>query len=467
MPPHHPVADDTIVAVITPPGEGGIAVLRLSGPRAISAVDAVFHGKQPLAGAASHSAHVGMLTEPDGAVLDEVVVTIFRAPRSYTAEDVAEVSCHGSTFIAQKILQSFVRQGMRPAEPGEFTRRAFLNGRIDLSQAEAVAELIRSRSDMARDAALRQLQGLHTNRFEEIKGKILNLCSLLELELDFSEEGISITETGTNELTIRTIVEELTQLIDSYKFGKIYRDGVKVVLVGQPNVGKSSLLNALLNEQRSIVTDISGTTRDTIEEAIRLAGYSVRVVDTAGLRHTVDPVELEGIRRTLAEIEDADVVAYLLDASSPNPAQDMVRLSSLVASKGGASGIMLVVNKVDLALGWTPPISMPAGMGIYKVSAKTGFGIEELKRAISDRCFSGDFHLSEKSVIVTNARHQASLIQAKAALERSLASLVGGQSNEFIALDMHAALRHLGEITGATTTEEVLNNIFASFCIGK
>jgi tRNA modification GTPase len=465
MPSLHPVADDTIVAIITPPGEGGIAVLRLSGADAISAVDKVFHGKQPLSAAASHTAHVGTLSDEQGELLDEVVVTVFRAPHSYTAEDVAEVSCHGSPFIAQKILQSFVRRGIRPAEPGEFTKRAFLNGRIDLAQAEAVAELIRSRSDAAQSASLHQLQGLHTNKFEELKKRILDLTSLLELELDFSEEGISLTETSTNERLVDGLVEDLTQLIDSYRFGKVYRDGLKVVLAGKPNVGKSSLLNALLNEHRSIVTEISGTTRDTIEESIRLAGYSVRVVDTAGLRKTSDPVELEGIRRTEAEIEDADVVAYLLDVTSRELSADMERVAQLRSTKGGK--VLVVANKVDLRPDWRLSPALPDRTELYLVSAKTGQGIEALKAALSNMCFSGSFHPAEKSVVITNARHQASLIQARASLLGAAGSLRDGQSNEFVALDLHAALRHIGEITGASTTEDVLNNIFASFCIGK
>jgi tRNA modification GTPase len=227
------------------------------------------------------------------------------------------------------------------------------------------------------------------------------------------------------------------------------------------------LLNSLLNERRSIVTDISGTTRDTIEEALRLSGFVVRVVDTAGLHETSDPVELEGIKRTEAEIDDADVVAYVVDASQANLSSDIVRLARIVSEKGGPQRVMLVVNKIDLAFGWTPPPSLPAGIAVYKVSAKTGSGLDGLKRSISERCFSGSVEPSEKSVVITNARHQASLMQAREALQRSLESIRAGQSNEFIAVDMHASLRHLGEITGATTTEDVLNNIFASFCIGK
>jgi tRNA modification GTPase len=469
MPSNHPRSDDTIVAVITPPGEGGIAVLRLSGADAIAAVDKVFHGKQPLALAASHTAHVGTLADADGGLLDEVVVTIFRAPHSYTAENVAEVSCHGSAFIAEKILNSFVRAGIRPAEPGEFTRRAFLNGRIDLSQAEAVAELIRSRSDAAHKASLYQLQGLHTNKFQELKSRILDLCSLLELELDFSEEGISLIETSTCEGKIRGLITDLSQLIDSYRFGKVYRDGIKVVLAGKPNVGKSSLLNALLNERRSIVTNISGTTRDTIEEAIRLSGYYVRVVDTAGLRETDDIVEQEGIRRTEAEIEDADVVAYIVDASSRDFQEDDARVRQLLEAKGEKAALMVVTNKIDLvgAYDGASGPDVPAGIEIFPVSAKSGSGIEELKKALSDRCFSGNFHPAEKSVVITNARHQANLVQARESLSKALETLRDGQSNEFVAVDLRSALRQIGEITGISTTEDVLNNIFANFCIGK
>jgi tRNA modification GTPase len=427
----------------------------------------LFHGKQPLSAAASHTAHVGTLADEAGQPLDEVVVTVFRAPHSYTAENVAEVSCHGSSFIAEKILRAFVRNGIRPAEPGEFTRRAFLNGRIDLSQAEAVAELIRSRSDAAHRSSLYQLQGLHTNKFQEINTAILDLCSLLELELDFAEEGISLIETRTSEEKIRNLVGELTQLIDSYRFGKVYRDGVKVVLAGKPNVGKSSLLNALLNQNRSIVTEISGTTRDTIEEAIRLAGYYVRVVDTAGLRSTTDPVEQEGIRRAAAEIEDADIVAYVVDATAKDFREDHDRVRQVRDAMDEKGALIIVWNKVDLAADIPDLFLQPGEPRLFPVSALTGEGIEHLKRSLSEVCFSGGFQLGDKSVIITNARHQANLMLARESLTKALATIQEGQSGEFVAIDLRSALRHIGEITGASTTEDLLNNIFANFCIGK
>lgn len=469
MPSLHPDARDTVVAIITPLGEGGIAVLRLSGERAISAADEVFHGKHPLSQAQSHTAHVGSLLDEHGELLDEVVATVFRAPHSYTAENVVEVSCHGSVFIAQRILERFVHLGIRPAEPGEFTKRAFLNGRMDLSQAEAVAELIHSRSDSARRASLHQLQGLHSNKFQEIRDSILHLCSLLELELDFSEEGISLIETSTSESTLTGILAEITQLIDSFRFGKIYRDGIKVVLAGKPNVGKSSLLNALLNENRSIVTEVSGTTRDTIEESVRLGGLSVRIVDTAGLRRSTDPVEVEGIKRTEAEIEDADIVAYVIDISSSDFNEDMERMRQISAARPGAKGPIVVFNKEDLPRSseFDMLAKNLAALPNAHVSAKTGLGVQNLRDLIADACISGDFPLNEKSVIITNARHQASLIEVRECLQRALVSLREQQSNEFIAVDLRSSLRHIGEITGETTTEDILNNIFASFCIGK
>ncbi len=467
MPPFHP---DTIVAIVTPLGEGGIAVLRLSGEEAITKVDEVFHGKQRLATAASHTAHVGKLLDDEGNMLDEVVVTVFRAPHSYTVEDVAEVSCHGSVFIARKILESFIRRGVRPAEPGEFTKRAFLNGRIDLSQAEAVAELIHARSDSAHKASLQQLRGLHSIKFLEIKDAIMRLCGLLELELDFSEEGISLIEISTTEKIIQELIVDVTQLIDSYKVGKVVRDGIKVVLIGRPNVGKSSLLNSLLNEERSIVTEISGTTRDTIEEAVHLSGYYVRVVDTAGLRATTDPVEVEGIRRTEAEIEDADVVAYVLDAGRKDIIEDGERVRSISAAAASqGKSFLLLANKIDLIGGELGEnlTNLSGGMAILPVSAKSGKGIDSFRKTLSDLCLSRDYHLEEKSVIITNARHQASLLEAREALCRALASIQARQSNEFIAVDLRAALRHVGEIIGNTTTDDILNRVFASFCIGK
>ena len=467
MPPFHP---DTIVAIVTPLGEGGIAVLRLSGEDAIALVDGVFHGKHTLAEAASHSAHVGKLLDDDGAMLDEVVATLFRAPHSYTAEDVVEVSCHGSSFIARKILEQFIRRGARPADPGEFTKRAFLNGRIDLSQAEAVAELIRARSDSAHKASLQQLRGVHSEKFLEIKNAIIQLCGLLELELDFSEEGVSLIETSTSEKTLRQVISDVSQLIDSYKVGKVVRDGIKVVLTGRPNVGKSSILNCLLNQERSIVTEISGTTRDTIEEAVHLSGYYVRVVDTAGLRLTTDLVEAEGIRRTEAEIDDADVVAYVFDASLTDLREDAERVEAIhsdAANQGKT--ILLIANKIDLCGGMVAASmsGLSCRGSVLPVSARTGEGVDSLRKALSELCLSRDFHLEEKSIIVTNARHQAGLLETRAALQRALGSLETGESNEFVAVDLRAALRHVGEIIGNTTTDDILNVIFASFCIGK
>ena len=470
MPSFQPDTLDTIVAIITPPGEGGIAVLRLSGEAAINHVDAVFHGKQKLSEAASHTAHLGDLVDERGNLVDEVLVTIFRSPHSYTMENVVEIGCHGSAFIAQKILTCFIHRGVRPAEPGEFTKRAFLNGRIDLSQAEAVAELIHSRSDSAHRASLRQLQGLHSNKFQELRQAILDLCSLLELELDFSEEGISLIETSTSESKLIGLLRELSQLIDSYRLGKIYREGIKVVLAGRPNVGKSSLLNALLNENRSIVTNISGTTRDTIEEFVRLATCSIRGVDTAGLRSTDDRVESEGVKRAEAEIEDGDIVAYVIDASLEILDEDFENIRKIRANvENSKRSFLLVANKIDLVGKPFSASGIGGGTGLLavEISATTGEGIAEFKRVLSEICFSGTPDIGEKSVIVTNARHQAKLIQARDSLEKALSSLREQQSNEFVAMDLRAALRHIGEITGSATSEDVLNNIFANFCIGK
>lgn len=461
--------EDTIVAIITPIGVGGIAVLRLSGKDAISIADRAFRGKQSLRVVATHTAHFGTIVEKNGETIDEVVATVFKEPHSYTGENVVEISCHGSIFIAQRILSAFVELGARHAEAGEFTKRAFLNGKIDLSQAEAIADLIQSRSVLSHKASLAQLEGRLSSKITELRDKLINLCGLEELELDFVEEGLEFLDKSKISEEVKKAIEIITQLIDSYEFGKMCRDGVKVVLTGKTNVGKSSLLNALLNEDRAIVTAISGTTRDVIEENIVINGLLFKLIDTAGLRETQDVVEIEGIKRTRKEVKDADIALFLVDASKGLDDEDRASLEEVRTIRGTiGNGIVLVENKVDLLNGKSGA-TIPSEIDIQRVqiSAKTGKGLNELRSRLYEIALKGSSYSIESSLVVTNSRHKDALIRAKESLEKVVKGLEQGQSNEFLAIDLRNAVNSLGEIIGAVTTDDILNAIFSKFCIGK
>lgn len=461
--------EDTIVAIITPIGVGGISVLRLSGKHAIAIADKAFHGKQPLTEVATHTAHFGKIVGQDSEIIDEVVVTVFKEPFSYTGENVVEVSCHGSIFVAQKILSTFIELGASHAEPGEFTKRAFLNGKIDLSQAEAIADLIQSRSALSHKASLAQLEGRLSAKVSELRDKLINLCGLVELELDFVEEGLEFLDKSKMSEEIKKVIDTLTQLIDSYEFGKICRDGVRVVLTGKTNVGKSSLLNALLNDDRAIVTDISGTTRDVIEENIVINGLLFRLIDTAGLRETSDIVEMEGIRRTRKEVQDANIALFLVDASTGFDEEDKASLEEVRSlRKSDNKNLILVENKVDLLNGKADANSLDEfGITKIRISAKTGEGLGELRLQLYNMALKSSDYSVESSMVVTNVRHRNALIKAKESLERVLKGLNEGQSNEFLAVDIRNATNSLGEIIGVVTTDDILNAIFSKFCIGK
>lgn len=463
---------DTIVAIATPTGEGGISVIRLSGPGAIAIAAKGFRGKADLAHVPSHTAHHGNYVDELGEAIDDVVALVFRAPHSYTGEDVVELSCHGGMFVSRKLLEATIRYGARAAEPGEFTKRAFLNGKMDLVQAEAVADLIRTRSDAGHRSSMRQLGGILSNQINSLRSELVRLIGSLELELDFVEEGYEFAEKSGSASQVREMISKLERLVASYESGRIYREGVRVVLAGAPNVGKSSLLNALLEQDRAIVTDIPGTTRDTIEESVVLQGVLFSITDTAGLRESMDPVEIEGVRRSEDQLLNCDLLLFMFDCSRDLSSEEEGYVKRLVSGTQAARVHCLrVFNKLDLADLSAGLVSktqdLLPGSPAVAISAKTTVGLDELRSLLVRMAISGKNGSQDSGVTITNARHRAALLDAKEALKLGLDSLIQRQSGEFIVLDLRRALDHLGLITGAVTTDDILNEIFAKFCIGK
>lgn len=462
--------EDTIAAIATPIGEGGISVIRISGSNALAVADRLFDGKRRIRDMASHTASFGNIIDPHNnrRVLDEVVAVVFRSPNSYTGEDIVEISCHGGMLVTKSILNVLFEAGVRHANPGEFTKRAFLNGRLDLSQAEAVADIIQARTERAHRSSLDQLKGKLSTEIDAIRNDILNFCSLIELELDFAEEDIELANRDDFANRAGKVVCRLQELIESFNVGKIYRDGLKVVLAGKPNAGKSLLLNTLLQENRAIVTNIPGTTRDTIEESLNIDGILFRIIDTAGLRETNDPVESEGVQRTLHQIERADLALMIIDYSL-NMSDEDVRYIDSILDKMNELDVdpLVVLNKIDITDGKQ---FVDTGKLLHypfvKISAKTGEGVDVLKKQMVHLATHGKPY-QEGSVLVTNSRHRDALVRAKQSLELALASIKGEASGEFVSVDLRVALDALGEITGVVTTEDILNNIFSSFCIGK
>ncbi|MGS2739967.1 tRNA uridine-5-carboxymethylaminomethyl(34) synthesis GTPase MnmE [Sinomicrobium sp. M5D2P17] len=458
--------NDTIIALATPSGAGAIAVLRLSGKDAIRIADEKFRsvkGKK-LSGQKSHTIHLGHITDGPK-VLDEVLVSIFKGPHSYTGENVVEISCHGSPYIQREIIQLFLRNGCRMANAGEFTLRAFLNGKLDLSQAEAVADLIASDNEASHQVAIQQMRGGFSGEIEKLRQELLDFASLIELELDFAEEDVEFADRSRFEELLQRIKLVLKRLIDSFAVGNVIKNGIPVAIVGAPNVGKSTLLNALLNEERAIVSDIAGTTRDTIEDEMVINGIGFRFIDTAGIRETEDVVESIGIKKTFEKITQAQVVIYLFDAShfAENSKTITVELEK-IKNKFPQKPLIILANKIDLA----NKEEIAKGLeydNLLFISARQNEGIETLKDKLLEFVNTGALRNNE--TIVTNSRHYDALLKALEEIQKVQHGIQAGISGDLLAIDIREALYHFGEITGQVTNDELLGNIFANFCIGK
>jgi tRNA modification GTPase len=449
---------DTIVALATPAGVGAIGVIRLSGDRAIEIVNAVFKPKD-LSTQPTHTIHYGRI-ESNGRVYDEVVASLYIAPRSYTKENVVEISCHGSPFIQESILQLFVEQGARFARPGEFTQRAFLNGAFDLAQAEAVADVIAADSAAAQNAALHQLRGGFSKELAALREELIHFASLIELELDFGEEDVEFADRKDLEALVNQLLKNIRPLVSSFRAGNAVKNGVATVIVGKPNAGKSTLLNALLNEDRAIVSDIAGTTRDSLEDEWTLGGIKFRLVDTAGLRETSDVIEALGVERTQAWVKKAQVVIYMADATSETPDGIAAGVEALGALE---IPVIKLLNKVDQIADLSAFQS--AIPDLIPISAKNRDGLNDLETALLN--VVGLDQVSTNGTLVTNLRHYQQLLQTQETLEGVLNALKTGLTGDLIAQDLRYALHHLGEITGQISNDDLLKNIFGKFCIGK
>ncbi len=463
---------DTIVAMATPAGAGAIAVLRLSGPEAISIASTLFYSVsgKTLSEQKTHTVHLGHIKDGEK-VIDEVLATIFKNPNSYTGEDVVEISCHGSNYIQQEIIQLCLRKGCRMAQPGEFTLRAFLHGKMDLSQAEAVADLIASDSAASHQLAMQQMRGGFSSEIKKLREELLNFASLIELELDFAEEDVEFANREEFQNLISRITKVLKRLIDSFAIGNVLKNGIPVAIVGEPNVGKSTLLNALLNEERAIVSDIAGTTRDTIEDEISIGGIGFRFIDTAGIRDTEDIIEGLGIRKTFEKIEQAQVVIYLFDAEKFQVSSSKFQVEiETIKNQYPLKNLIIVANKVDKLSEEEIKnlhVTLSAIEGSFHVllSAKKGVGLKELETRLLEFVNTGALRNNE--TIVTNSRHYDALLKALEEIIKVQEGIDANLSGDLLAIDIRQALYYFGEITGQVSNDELLGNIFANFCIGK
>lgn len=452
--------EKTIVAVSTPHGTGGISVLRMSGPEAVSILGKAWRGGDPN-GFKSQTAHLGWIMDSDGEEIDQVVALIFRSPNSYTGEDVVEISCHGSLWIQQAIVNRLIECGASPADAGEFTRRAFVNGRLDLAQAEGVADMIAASSRASARLAVTQLKGEYSARLENMRRQLVDLGVLLELELDFSEEDVEFADRSKLVSLTRELLRIVTRLADSFKAGNAFKNGVPVTIAGVPNAGKSTLLNSLLGEEKAIVSDIPGTTRDVIEDTVEIGGILFRFIDTAGLRDSGDVIEKMGIERAMRKIDESAIVLYLVD-----PTQDVARqlavMNGLMSSRNetgiSKEKMVLISTKADLT-------RSESDEKCIAISAKEGSGIDCLRDKLVQIAIS-DFN-PEQEIVVTNARHYEALRKAEEPLSRLVEGLESGVSADFLAQDLREADRYLGEITGAISSDEILHTVFARYCIGK
>ncbi|WP_340154462.1 tRNA uridine-5-carboxymethylaminomethyl(34) synthesis GTPase MnmE [uncultured Winogradskyella sp.] len=459
--------NDTIVALATPSGSGAIAVIRLSGKEAITIASKCFKSvsNKDLNKQATHTIHLGHIVDAKRTV-DEVLLSIFKDPNSYTGENVVEISCHGSSYIQQEIIQLFLRNGCRMATAGEFTLRAFLNGKLDLSQAEAVADLISSDNEASHQIAMQQMRGGFSSEIAKLREELLNFASLIELELDFAEEDVEFADRSQFKALVERITFVLKRLIDSFAIGNVIKNGIPVAIVGEPNVGKSTLLNALLNEDRAIVSEIAGTTRDTIEDEISIGGIGFRFIDTAGIRETEDIVESIGIKKTFEKIEQAQVVIFLFDALQFKiHSEDFKVEIEKIKNKYPQKPLLVIANKID-KLEDTELAKMQTEIPEIKLlSAKTGFGVEQLTNSLLNLINTGALRNNE--TIVTNSRHYDALLKAFEEIQKVQHGLETDLSGDLLAIDIRQALYHFGEITGEITNDDLLGNIFANFCIGK
>ncbi len=462
---------DTIIALSTPPGLGAIGVIRLSGSTAIEIVDTYFHGKN-LTKVEGNTVHYGKIKNEEGRVLDECIATVFKAPRSYTKEDVVEIGCHGSPYIIEQVVQLMLRGGARQANRGEFTLRSFLNGQMDLSQAEAVADLIASDSSSSHELAMKQMRGGFSDQIKELRQELIDFAALIELELDFGEEDVEFADRGKLEKLVADIQGVIRKLIDSFQLGNVIKNGVATVIAGRPNAGKSTLLNSMLNEERAIVSEIAGTTRDTIEEGLNIKGIQFRLIDTAGIRQAQDQIEKIGVERTMEQILQSTLVIYVFDvtASKPQDLWDDVD-KFLDASKviTAQSKQIFVANKMDLNPYARQKDYYKEGLishdNLITISAKNSMNIEYLKERLYTAVIEAQ-DLADQT-IVTNNRHYDALYKSQESLDKVLTGLTSGITGDFIAMDIRQTLHHLGEITGEIYTDDLLDSIFGRFCIGK
>ncbi|RMF55563.1 MAG: tRNA uridine-5-carboxymethylaminomethyl(34) synthesis GTPase MnmE [Calditrichaeota bacterium] len=457
--------EDTIVALSSPLGKGAIALIRVSGSQSLTIVNKNL--KTPISPKDVRKAHfTDFVDTSDGHTIDQVVVTFFKAPHSYTGEDVLEISCHCNHLIINDIIHCLIKNGARTAEPGEFTFRAFMNGKLDLSQAEAVAEVINSRTRQSLNQSLRHLEGKLSEKISLIKNEILNYLSLMEINLDFSDEEIEVMPLEHLVEKIDKTINELNHLKSSYDYGRLLQEGIKMLILGKPNVGKSSLLNALLKKERAIVSDIPGTTRDYIEASLEIDGLSVQAVDTAGIRHTEDTIEAMGVQRALEQIKTTDIVLCLFEAPYPLN-QDDEKLIEIINEYRETVKFLLVLNKIDISINRETEKRLKSlNLPEAAISAEKHTGLEKLKGLIKEQLVS-DFSMESEEVVVTSARHFEALNKTIESLQHARDSVLARATEEIIAVDLRLALDHLGEITGETTPEDVLNHIFANFCIGK
>lgn len=465
------ISQETIVALASPSGAGAIAVIRLSGKDAITIAESVFQsisGKK-ISNQKTHTIHLGHIVD-EGKTFDQVLLSIFKNPNSYTGENVVEISCHGSTYIQQQIIQLLLRKGCKMAQAGEFTLRAFLNGKLDLSQAEAVADLISSDNEASHQIAMQQMRGGFSSEIAKLREELLNFASLIELELDFAEEDVEFADRTQFKELLTRIEFVLKRLIDSFAVGNVIKNGIPVAIVGEPNVGKSTLLNALLNEERAIVSDIAGTTRDTIEDELVINGIGFRFIDTAGIRETKDIVESIGIKKTFEKIEQAQVILYLFESLKfkVQSSEYIIEIEK-IKNQFPLKPLVVVINKIDL-LSETEIQNIKEqlenlNVKLETISAKNNLGIEELKNQLLSFVNTGALRNNE--TIVTNTRHYDSLLKALEEIQKVRFGLDGGLSSDLMAIDIKQALYYFGEITGEVTNDELLGNIFANFCIGK